>query len=432
MTYLTCRCPSVLAIIFSLTIPFQSVSHAEIQMLDRIIAIVDNTTVTQSELDSRIDEVLSRVRAAGAQMPPMSVIREQVLDQLVSETLQLNMADRYGVAATDEEVLDAIKDLQDNRGLNEAQMIQGLAAEGLSLNEFKENLRRQLTLQTITRGAVGSRIRISDQDIDNFLQSADAKFWISPEYHLQHILIPVAGSSTSDIEAAQAKSGAIYQQLVDGGNFTSLAIAESKGPAALNGGDLGARKSSELPTLFAEKVPELEIGEVSEPFRSRAGFHILKLIDKKGDTKQVITQSKVRHILIEPNEILSEEQARARVETIRQRIQDGEDFGEVAKLNTDDIGSKMTGGDLGWSKPGLFVPEFEQTMENLEIGAISEPIKTQFGWHIIQVTDRRDEDFSEDVIRQRAEQLLIGRRFEDEVQLWLQELRDQAYVEVKI
>jgi len=401
-------------------------------MLDRIVAIVDSTTVTQSELDARLQEIVTRSQNQGVQLPPMSVLRTQVLDQLVTEQLQLNMAARYGVKATDEEVLGTVQRIMAQNRLDENAFLAQLAADGQTFNEFKETLRKQMTIQNISQGVVGSRIQISDSDINNFLNSADAKFWISPEYHLQHILIPVQGSGTAATAEAEAKANAIYQRLVNGDNFTELAIAESKGPAALKGGDLGFRKATELPTLFSEIAPDLEIGNIAKPARSQAGFHILKLLNKRGENKQVVTQNKVRHILIKPNEILNRQQALEKIQGIRARILNGEDFFDLAKENTEDIGSKMTGGEMGWANPGSFVPEFENTVQTIEVGQLSEPIFTQFGWHILEVTERRDEDLSEEVIRNKARNLLISRRFEDEVQVWLQELRDEAFVEVKI
>ncbi len=405
---------------------------AEIEMLDRIVAIVDQTTISQSELDARMQEIITRSQAAGVNLPSMSKLREQVLDQLILETLQLNMARRFGIQTSDEDVIRSIRGIMQQRQMNEDQLMQGLAQEGLTLNEFKENIRRQLTLQTVSQGVVSSRIKISEKDIDNFLKSADAQFWISPEYQLQHILIAVNGSGTDAAAEAQQKADEIYAQLENGANFAELAIAESKGPAALKGGDLGWRKSSELPTLFAEVLASMEPGDIAAPVRSQAGFHIVKLVDKRGETKQVVTQSKVRHILIEPNEILNQQQALEKITDIRQQIVDGADFATLARQYTDDIGSKMSGGDLGWSNPGTFVPEFEETMNTIDIGEISEPFLSQFGWHILQVTDRREEDLSEEVIRNRARNLLIGRRFEDEVQVWLQEMRDDAFIEIKI
>lgn len=407
-------------------------AQAQIQMLDRIVAVVDDTTITQSEVDSRTNDVFNRIRAAGAPVPATSAVRDQVLDQLVTETLQLNIAAQYGVRATDEEVLQAIGSIMKEQGLNEEQLVRSLEADGVSPSEFRENLRRQLTLRSITEGLVGQRIRISEQEIDTFLQSADAKFWISPEYRLQHILIPVQGSSTSASEEAEKKANEIYQQLVDGANFTATAIAESKGPAALNGGDLGLRKSSELPSLFANVAPTLEINEIAKPFNSRAGFHIVKLVEKRGETKEIINQSMVSHILIKTNEIMNEQQALEKITDLRQQLIDGADFAELAKEHSDDIGSKRKGGSLGWSMPGVFVPAFEKAMNEATLGEITEPVKSQFGWHIILVSERRDEDFSEELVRQKARNFLVGRRFQDEVQLWLQGIRDSAYIELKI
>ncbi|WP_096085383.1 peptidylprolyl isomerase [Agaribacterium haliotis] len=425
--------PAVLSASLALAAAVSLPGQAEIQMLDRIVAVVDDSTVSQSELDERMSEVVNRTRAAGITLPSISILREQVLNQLVDETLQLNIAKRYGVEISDEEVIASIRDLMSRQGLNEAQLSQALAQEGLTLDAFKDNMRRQLKLQTISQGLVRQRIKISDQDIDNFLNSADAQFWIAPSYHLQHILIPIEGSGTSAVAKAQKHAEDIYQRLQNGANFAEIAIAESRGPAALKGGDLGLRKSSELPTLFADVAPTLELGQVAEPVRSQAGFHIIKLLDKKGETKQVVTQAKVRHILIKTNEILDDDGARKKLLDIRKQIvEDGKSFSVLAKQYSDDIGSKATGGDMGWSSPGIFVPEFEKTIENSKIGVISEPFKTQFGWHILEVTDRRDEDLSDEVIRNKARNLLISRRMEDEIQVWLQEIRDEAFIELKI
>lgn len=406
--------------------------RAEIQMLDRIVAIVDDTTVTQSELDQRLMEIVVRSKKQGITLPPQNVLRSQVLDQLVTETLQLNMAKRFGVKATDEEVLQAIQRVAAQNQMSPEQIIQQVQADGQTINEYKETIRKQLTLQNISQGVVGQRIKISENDINNFLNSADAQFWISPEYHLQHILIPVSGSGTEASKEAEEKAQTIFQSLKDGANFTEIAIAESKGPAALRGGDLGFRKATELPTLFAKIAPTLELNQVSEPSQSQAGFHILKLLDKRGENKRMVTQNKVRHILIQPNEVLNEQQAYEKIQDIRARILNGEDFGELAKEFTEDIGSKMSGGDVGWSNPGTFVPQFEAMVQSIELNTVSEPILTQFGWHILEVTGRRDEDLSEEMIRGKAYNLLVSRRFEDEVQVWLQELRDDAFIELKI
>lgn len=408
-------------------------AHAEIQLLDRVVAIVDNSIIPQSKLDDRIKDIAIRSKANNVQLPPLSTLRSQVLEQLVLETLQLNTAQRYGVTVDDEEVIEQIRKLMTDRGINEVQLQQGLAEEGMTLNELKEDIRKQRTLQMISQGLVSSRIKVSESDIDSFLKSADAQFWMAPDYHLQHIFIPVSSSGGASVaQEAQEKANLVYESLIAGADFTQTAIAESKGPAALNGGDLGWRKSSELPTLFAKIAPTLALNDISKPARSQAGFHIIKLLETKGETKEIVTQTHARHILITPNELITKEDAQQKLLTFRNDILNGADFNLLAKNNSDDIGTKMEGGDLGWSNPGIFVAEFEEQMNTLEVGQISQPFASEFGWHILEVLERREGDLSKEAIRLRASNMLIGRRFEDEVQIWLQEMRDEAYVELKI
>lgn len=404
-----------------------------IEMLDRVVAVVDQQVVTQTELDTRVKEIMIRSQSAGVALPPEAVLKEQVLDQLISETLQLNAARRYGVTVSDQEVLNALNNILRSRGIDEAQMKQGLAQEGMTLDSFKATLRRQLLMQNISQGLVRSRIKISDQDVDNFLKSADAKFWISPDFNLGHILVAISPSASQEqLRAAEDKANRIYQQLIDGAKFEELALSQSDGPLALKGGDMGWRKSSDLPTLFAEIAPTLEEGQTAKPARSQAGFHILKLKAKRGETKQIVKQTKVRHILLKTSEIMNAEQAKAKLTKLRQEVLDGADFAVLAKEHSDDIGSKLGGGDLGWSSPGQFVPAFEATMDKTEVGEITEPFESRFGWHIMHIEDRREEDMTERALRFKATNVLTSRRFEDEVQLWIQEMRDNAFIETKI
>ena len=421
-------------LLLSLAALYTSQCFAEVEMLDRIVAIVDDRAITQSELDDRVNEITANANASGVKLPARSVINEQVLDMLISETLQLNVASRYGVSPTEQEVDAAINNVIQGQGITVERLKSEIAKTGKTYNEYKQVIRKQLTIQQITRGLVSSRIEVSDQDIDSFLKSADAKFWASPDFHLGHIVLPVPQSATFEqVQEIEKKANAIYQKLLDGKNFEETAIAESKGPAALKGGDLGWRKSSSLPTLFAEVAPKMQVGQISKPIRSQAGFHILKLKNKKGDEKQIITQSKVSHILIKASEILDLDQAKEKLEGIRQDIVEGKaTFSEMAKNHTDDIGSKLSGGDMGWSSPGVFVPEFEKMMNNIEVGKISEPFLTQFGWHILVVEERKEEDVTDEVLRMRAQNMIRSQRFEDEVQLWIQDMRDNAYIEIKI
>ncbi|WP_086930925.1 peptidylprolyl isomerase [Agarilytica rhodophyticola] len=423
---------SLQAALFTALVP--NLAFAAVEILDRVVATIDEDVITQTELDSRVNEVTQRSESAGVRLPPANVLREQILDQLINETLQLSTARRYGVTVSDQEVLNAMGNLMKNRKWDEAALMRQLQSEGTSVEEFKGQLRRQLTMQNISQGLVRSRIKIAEQDVDNFLKSADAKFWISPDYNLSHILVslpPSADVKTS--KEAEDKAMSIYQRLKDGAKFEELALAESDGPLALKGGAMGWRKSSDLPTLFADIAPKLDEGEVSRPERSRAGFHILKLNGKRGETKQIVNQTKARHILLKTSAILNDDQAQAKLAEFRRSVlEEDADFAELAKEHSEDIASKLSGGDLGWASPGQFVPAFEQNMAVTKIGNISEPFKSQFGWHILQVQDRRAEDMTEQAIRTRARNVLMSRRFEDEVQLWIQEMRDNAFIEIKI
>ncbi len=411
-----------------------SLSIATVEMLDRVVAVVDSSVVTQTELDNRVQQITVRSQASGLRLPDKSVLQEQILEQLINESLQINAAKRYGVTVSDEELNGAIGNLMRAQNWSPEELAAQMANDGMTLDAFRSQIRRQLTMQNISQGLVRSRIKISDQDIDNFLNSADAKFWISPDYHLSHILVALASSADpSEVKAAEAKVSGIYQRLLAGERFEEIALAESDGPLSLKGGDMGWRKSADLPTLFAEIAPKLQVKEISQPARSRAGFHILRLNAKRGETKQIVQQSKVKHILLKTSAILNDAQARTKLMEMRQSIADGQaEFSVLAKEHSEDIGSKLSGGDLGWSLASDFVPTFAKTVNEAKIGEISLPFQSQFGWHIVLVEDRRDEDMTEQAIRVKARNLLTSRRFEDEVQLWIQEMRDDAYIDIKI
>lgn len=405
---------------------------AEPELLDSVVAIVDNQIILQSTLEERMAMIAARARGSKMGLPDPETLREQVLEHLIVEQLQVQMARRYGVTIDDAQVNQVVGNMMRENGLTETQFTAQLAMEGMSVNTLKERIRRDLLIQNIQRGLVAQRITVSDLEIDNFLKSAEAQFWLSPEYHLGHILVALPQSpSDEDVEAAKSKAMSLYDQAQKGAVFAELAIAHSKGPNALKGGDLGFRKTSDLPSLFAEIAPKLAVGEVGVPARSAAGFHILKLYEKRGEQSQVIKQSHARHILIKPSAILTDEDAEKKLAGIRKQIIDGGDFAALAKEHSEDIGSMLQGGDLGWSSPGQFVPEFEQAMANTPIGEVSKPFRSQFGWHILQVQEQRDEDMTEAVIRNKARNILTNRRFEDELQIWLRELRDEAFVDIK-
>ncbi len=415
----------------ALTFSASTALMAEKIVLDKIVAIVDDDVVMASELQHRLISITRNLQAANTEIPPLDVMKTQVLERLIVEQLQLQMAYRANVQISDEELNQAIGRIQQGNGLSQTEFVEQLAKDGMTLHSLREDIRREMVLNRVQQGSVNRRISVSRQEIDGFLASQEGRFWASPDYLLGHILVPASGDRSS-LDTAETKAEKLQQQLADGADFRNIAVANSSGQNALNGGDMGWRKIAQLPTLFADVVPTLAVGDVSMPFKSPAGFHILKLYEQRGGGEQLIDQAKVRHILVKPSEILSNDEAHAKLLRIRQAIIDGADFAEQAREHSEDIGSMLSGGDLGWSLPGQFVPEFEAMMGQIEIGDVSAPFRSQFGWHILQVEERRSEDMSENMMRNQASNLLRKRRFDEELQVWLQEIRDEAFVEITL
>ena len=408
-------------------------ASAKVVDLDRVVAVVDEDVVMASELSNQLAQVKKQFTGRNT-LPPEDVLKEQVLEHLVMQRLQMSLAERMGLEITDAEIDQTIERMRGQNNLSPEQFMAQLNADGLSLSQLRQQLRNELTIQKVQQARVYYRIQISEQEIDNFLSSEEGKFWLSPEYQLGHILISFEGNGRGeDLEQTQAKAQAVYSKLNQGADFRSVAVAQSGGQNALQGGDLGWRKGVELPELFSEELKEAKVGDITEPFKSGAGFHILKVYDRRGAEETVIQQTKVRHILLKPSEILTDEEAYNRLIDIRDQVMAGDaDFGELAKENSEDIGSMLSGGDLGWSLPGKFVPEFEQMMAKTDIGEISMPFRSQFGWHILRVDERRDQNMTDTVVRNQAVNLMRSRRFNEELEIWLQELRTQAYVETRL
>lgn len=421
----------IVAVFAALTL-FSHLSIAAVQSLDKVIAVVDSNVIMRSELNERLAQVSARAAAGGMSLPAAEALNTQILEHLISEKLQLQMASRVGLKVSDEQVNQAIGQIQRSNKLSNAQFMSQLKADGLSLSTLRESVRKDLTLQQIQQGMVQQRIQISPLEIDNFLTSADARFWMGGEYHVGHILIGLPQSPSAEVlQQTRQKAEVLVAKIKNGTPFAQVAIAESKGPSALKGGDLGWRKTSELPSLFADIVPNLAIGDVSAPARSGAGFHILTVYAQKGNDQKLQTQTKVRHILVKPSAILTNDEAEAKLQGIRKELLKGGDFATLAKQNSEDIGSMLSGGELGWSSPGMFVPAFEKTLAKTAVGAISQPFRSRFGWHILEVMERKDEDITDAVLRNKAVQVLTSRRFEDELQIWLRELRDDAFIDIK-
>lgn len=409
-------------------------AHANSQLLDRVIVVVNDGVVLQSEFDERKEMVLESIQQQTQQLPPMEILDQQVLDQLILEQLQLEEARRYGMEVPEQQLNQALETIAANNNFESIEAFAtSISQQGLSLAVLRQQIARDLLINQIQQGIVNNRIRVTEQEVNNFLESSDGRIATSPDYHLGHILIAVSGSSSDQAkEQAEQKAQDLYQQLQEGADFASLAITHSNDQNALEGGDLGWRRLNQLPELFATAVEHLEVGQVSEPIRSGAGFHLLKNIEQRGGGAEIVQQTRARHILIEESEIMDAQTAQERLLELRRQLEEEDaDFATLARENSEDIGSMLQGGDLGWANPGMFVPEFEEAMATTDVGEVTGPFKSQFGWHILQVTDRRQEDLSDVVMRNRVAQILRDRRFAEELQVWQQELRQDAYLDIK-
>ena len=408
-------------------------ANAQPKMVDGIVAIVNDDVVLASEVLERYDAVMQRLQAEGGEAPPKDAILEQILERLIVESIQLQEAEMRGVLVDDETLTNAVRDYAAQNGMDIDQFISALGSEGVSYRAFRDQVSRQLTLDRVQREVVNRRVYVTQQDIDELLASPFFAEQISDEYRIGHILLPVEqGADASEREAVQAQADAIVRQLREGADFAAMAVEHSSASTALEGGDLGWRKASRLPSLFAEQVLALEIGAVAEPLGNASGFHIVKLLDKRGASQQTNSETLVRHILLEPSAIRSDDETRAAIEELRERIVDGEDFAALAVEHSDDPGSALAGGDLGWSTADGFVREFQEAMAGTEVDEISPPFRTEFGWHILEVQGRREQDASDEARRDYAVRVLHAQRFDDGLQEWLKEIRDEAFVEERL
>lgn len=408
-------------------------AHAEVRPLDRVVAIVDNDVVMQSQLDARLREVQQTIAKRGGALPPEHVLSQQVLERLIIENIQLQIGDRSGIRITDEELNQAMGTIAQRNGMSLEQFRQALARDGLSYADARDQVRREMIISRVRQRRVAERIQVTDQEVQNFLASDLGKAQLSEEYRLANILIPVSeGASSTEIQAAERQSQELYQQLQQGADFAQLAVARSASENALEGGEMGWRKAGQLPPPFDTMLSSLQPGQVTEPVRTPGGFIILKLMEKRGGDTQVRDEVHVRHILIKPSEIRSEEETRRLVERLYQRILAGEDFAELAKNFSEDPGSALNGGDLNWIDPNALVPEFREVMNNTPSGELSKPFKSPYGWHVLQVLGRRATDNSEQFREQQAANLLRNRKYDEELQTWLRQIRDEAYVETKL
>jgi len=406
------------------------------EFLDGIAAIVNEGVVLKSQLRQQTAMIIER---AGKQDPPMplppaNVLREQLLERLIVTEIQLQRAQSIGLQISDQMLNQAIQRIADQNGMQFEDMPELLATDGVDYATFRRELRDEMTLEQLRRIDVGQRISVSPREIEQCIADLEGNVATESDYNLSHILISMPESATTaQIEEADEKANDIYQQLQDGADFRQLALQHSDAQTALEGGALGWMKGSQLPTLYTDIVVSLGAGEVSEPFRSASSFHIVKVNElRSAIQRSEIDQVNVRHILVTPNEIIDDETAKQQLDNALERIAAGEEFGEIAKLLSDDPGSGSLGGDLGWTGPGTFAAEFEAVVEATEIGGISEPFRTGFGWHILEVLDRRVYDNTEDLKQNNCILRIRNSKMEEETQLWLRRIRDEAFVDTRV
>jgi len=403
------------------------------EFLDGVVAIVNDGVVLTSEVNQELSQIIDRLNAQGGQVPPASTLAPQVLERLIIKRIQLQRADRLGIQIPDESLNLALANIAQRNGTSLSELPAFLASQSIEYSSFRNEMREQLAIDQLRQRDVIARINVSPRELDEYLERQAGRASQNEEFKLSHILISIPTEATVEsIITAEQKILSILERARNGESFYELAIANSDGQSALNGGDMGWRRGNQLPTLFADLVPGLEPGQISEPTRSASGFHLVRLDERRGTDPVMENQIHAQHILITTNEVLDDDAAKQKLDEIRQQIIAGDDFEAVATVMSEDPGSAVNGGDLGWNGPGIFVPEFQAVCDTLEIGEISEPFQSPFGWHIVEVLDRRVQDMTEEFERREAIMAIRNSKLEEETELWARRLRDQAFVEYKL
>jgi peptidyl-prolyl cis-trans isomerase SurA len=418
-----------LRLFFILTgLVFNSSAYA-LAPLDSIAVVVNEDVITSNELADKVRYYEKQIRLSSGSVSDMDSLKKQVLERMIRDKVQLQQAAQFGIQIDDISLNRMIDAMAKKNDMSLNQLRATLEQEGIDFGDFRSQTRDELIIQELQKRMVADKVNVTPQEIKQFLDSSIQQDRSGTEFHLLHILIATPeDASPDDIQNAQKKVENIYQQLLQGADFKQLAIRESNGSNALNGGDLGTRKANELPELFLQAIEGLQQGEVSKPIRSASGFHILKLASSSSNV-EMVTQTHARHILISTSADIDDDKARESLQDIKKRIEQGEDFADLANEYSEDPGSKIKGGDLGWANPGTFVPAFERVMASLADGEISDPFKSQFGWHIMQVLERREVDMAQTVMEAKAMQAIRTRKIDEELRLWLRKIRDEAYVE---
>jgi peptidyl-prolyl cis-trans isomerase SurA len=430
--------------VFSLTLVVATVSPAPSfaqtrdigvhgEMLDRIAAIVNEGLVLKSELDAQMDSVTRRLQEQKVELPSQSVLKQQVLDRLILQEIQAQHAKRVGLTVSDEQLNSALQEIASRNKIPFDQLPTALATQGVDYKQYREGMRKELTLSTLRQRDVISHINVSPHELEQFLSRQQTSA-ANDEFSVSHILLSLPEAATpQQLDEISHKAQDLSARASKGEDFGQLAIANSNSQTALDGGQLGWRKGTQLPQFILDLVTRMKPGEVSQPVRTPSGFHIVRLNERRsGEGQVIINQVHVRHILMKTNELDDDETVRQKLSKLRERVLKGEDFAGLASTNSADPGSAPDGGDLGWSGPGTFVPEFDKAIADLQDKEISEPFKTRYGWHIVQMLGTRTYDSTDDVRRQRAFAAIRESKADEETELWLRRLRDEAFVEIKM
>jgi peptidyl-prolyl cis-trans isomerase SurA len=400
-------------------------------LLDRVAAVVNDGIVLRSDVETQLQIISQRIQQAGQQLPPRNVLRQQVLERLVLQELQMQRADRLGIRVPDEAVNQALAEIAQRNNVRFSDLPAALEAQGLDYRDYRDEVRREMTLQTLRQRDVLARVYVSPREVDQCIAKRKASPAADDEFNLAHILVAIPSTADErEIAERSSRAQAVYERAKQNEDFGQLAITYSDSGTALEGGALGWRKASQLPSFVAEIIPGMQAGDVTEPIRTPSGLHIFKVLEVRGgQAPALVSQVHARHILMKPNEVEDDDTVRQKLTQIRNRVLAGESFEAIASVTSEDPGSAAEGGDLGWAGPGAFVAEFEQQLDALDENEISQPFKSPFGWHIVQLLGRRTYDASGDLTRNRCVAQLREARADEETEIWLRRLRDEAFVE---
>ena len=414
--------------------PLSAYALNDIVKLDRIVTIVDKNAITEQELEAKVRTVSDQLTKQGKQLPQERILRKQILERLIVDSIQLQLAAERGIKVNEIQLEKTIERIAEQNQMSVETFKTALANDGVSYNAFREDMRNEITIARLKESEINNRINISEGEVDNYLTTQEnSKDGKQEEFELSQILIRTPEeSSPQDIEAAQIKVEEVLAELNKGESFEKVSASFSDAPNALEGGNMGWRSSSQIPPVFLALLKEMSVGQASKPIRSPNGFHIIKINNKRSaDSTLIVEQTHARHILTKLNEVVSEQEAKQKMDGLKERLDNGADFVELAQQYSED-GSANSGGDLGWVNPGDTVPEFESAMNSLAPEEISEPIRSPFGWHIIQVLERRKQDMTDQAARIQARKEIFSRKVEEAYEDWIHELRDRAFVELRL